>query len=109
MTAQRVHCTNHCSACGTCFHSIAAFDAHREGSYSSNDSETRRRCVHPLDKRGKDERTPFIALTTVGVCNAYSDAVKHDVTIWTLRERLEAARAMRWPRPAKRLAETENA
>lgn len=95
MTAQRTHCTNHCSKCGTHFHSVAAFDAHREGDHASNDPLLGRHCVHPLDKVGKDGRTPFIALTTVGVCNLTGTAALSDVTIWTLRDKLEQARRMR--------------
>jgi hypothetical protein len=96
MPPQRTHCTSHCPKCGTCLHSVQAFDAHREGSFASNDPEVGRHCVHPLDKHGKDGRTPFITLTTVGICSMYAEE-RHDVTIWTLREALERARRLRTP------------
>lgn len=95
MTAQRVHCTNHCATCGTHFHSVAAFDAHRAGDHASNDPMEGRHCVHPLDVRGRDDRTPFIALTTVGLCDLARSGPLANVTIWTLRDKLEQARRMR--------------
>ncbi len=107
MTAQRPHCTNHCSRCGLHFHSVEAFDAHREGDYASNDPELGRHCVHPLDKQGKDGRTPFITLTTVGVCAMYADNALSDVRIWSMGASVERARTMRRPRgsePRRRFA-----
>ena len=95
MTAQRVHCTYHCPSCGTHFHSLEAFDAHRLGDHASNDALLGRHCEHPLDRIGKDGRTLFIALTTVGVCDLSRPEPLSDVTIWTLRAKLEAARRIR--------------
>lgn len=94
-TAQRVHCTNHCASCGMHFHSLAAFDAHRMGNHASNDALLGRHCEHPLDRHGKDGRTSFICLTTVGVCDLSRPEPLSDVSIWTLRAQVERARLMR--------------
>lgn len=89
-------CTSHCSACGLHFHSLHAFDAHRQGDYASNDPELGRHCVHPFDLDGK-----LVVLTEAGECRMYDDgrggAVSAGVTIWThgrdltrMRERVAA-------------------
>jgi hypothetical protein len=44
-----VTCKAHCATCGRHFGGERAFDLHRTGDYGSNDPETRRRCVSPLD------------------------------------------------------------
>ncbi len=69
----RTTCTNHCSACGCHFHSLAAFDAHREGSYTDG-----RRCVEP-----RYSETLFVALSEDAVCSMYKTPVA-PVTVWTL-------------------------
>jgi hypothetical protein len=52
MSARRVSCTYHCSACGAHFHSEAAFDAHR----------TPAGCIEPMD------HDRFVALATDAKC-----------------------------------------
>jgi hypothetical protein len=82
MRRQTTTCTSHCSACRCHFHSLNAFDMHRQGSYASNDLETGRHCVHPLDLDGK-----LIALTEEGECRMHDDGsgrrVKAGITVWT--------------------------
>ena len=94
-----VCCTNHCRACGgedgTHFHSVAAFDAHRTGDHASNDPETRRRCLHPIEVLDKSGESRFVALTRSGVCSHGFGGDIAGVTVWTLREGLERARD-RW-------------
>lgn len=76
MTGRVMTCTYHCSSCGLCFHSLNAFDAHRVGDFGSDDPETGRRCLHPLDLDGR-----LVALG-VGECRVYAE-VKRGRTIWT--------------------------
>lgn len=76
--SQQTRCTSHCSRCQRHFHSVAAFDAHRIGSYASNDPETGRRCAHPIDLGEK-----FTALTNDGICSMYAEPIS-GVTVWTL-------------------------
>jgi hypothetical protein len=88
-------CTYHCSACGLHFHSLVSFNAHRTGSYASNDPEEGRRCLHPLDLDGR-----LVKLTEGGECRMYEDAaqpgsgigLKRRVTIWTEEGRLTRIR-----------------
>lgn len=93
---RNVCCTNHCRACGgeagRHFHSVAAFDAHRTGDFSSNDPDTRRRCLNPIEVLDRDGNERLVALSTTGVCTADLDAPQTGVTIWTMREGLERAR-----------------
>jgi hypothetical protein len=70
-------CTYHCQSCGTHFHSLEAFDAHRQGDHASNDPELGRHCVHPFDLAGR--LTP---LTEDGECRISHGDVKRGVTIW---------------------------
>ena len=95
---RNVCCTNHCRACGGSegrhFHSVAAFDAHRTGDYASNDPETRRRCVHPLDVLDKSGECRFVALSRSGVCAIGSGDDVTGVTVWTLRAGLDRAREL---------------
>lgn len=85
-------CTNHCGGCGQCFHSLNAFDAHRQGDFASDDPELGRRCVHPLDMGGR-----LVALTEDGECRVHDDGsgvrVKRGVTIWTVAGDLARMRA----------------
>jgi hypothetical protein len=91
-----VTCTNHCGSCGLHFHSVKAFDAHRQGDFASNDPVLGRHCVHPLDMDGR-----LVALTGDGVCRMYEDAsrpgegVQRQVTIWTLAGFEERSRQLR--------------
>ena len=93
-----VHCTYHCGGCGRHFHSLKAFDKHRVGDHASNDPETRRRCVSPLDLDGQLE-----PLTAEGVC-IIGGAVQEDgITIWTHgkdRARIRARHAQTHAREA---------
>jgi hypothetical protein len=86
-----VSCTNHCSGCGKCFHSIRAFDTHRIGDHASNDPETRRRCAHPLDLLDDNGEMRLVALSEQGVCRAY-EAPEAPVSVWTMRDAVERAR-----------------
>jgi len=74
----RTSCTYHCAACGLHFHSLEAFDAHRVGDHASNDPETRRRCVHPLDLDGK-----LVLLSEDGICRIGGPDVQVGVNVWT--------------------------
>ena len=85
-------CTNHCGACGRHFHSLAAFDMHRVGDFSSNDPETRRRCESPLDLLDQDGEMRLVKITETGVCRAYEPA-EAPVEVWTVAGSLERARA----------------
>ena len=89
-------CTYHCTSCGCHFHSLKAFDAHRQGDHASNDPELGRHCVHPLDLVDKEGAMRLEALTEYGVCNVYPPYPR-DVTIWThagLAERRKALDAL---------------
>ena len=55
-----------------------AFDAHRVGDHASNDPETRRRCVHPLDLDGK-----LVLLSEDGICRIGGPDVQVGVSVWT--------------------------
>lgn len=94
--SRNVCCTNHCRACGgeggRHFHSVAAFDAHRVGDFTSNDPETRRRCISPLDVIDKHGNPRLVALSASGVCAVASAQAQVGVTVWTMREGLERAR-----------------
>jgi len=80
-----VTCTAHCSKCRTCFHSLAAYDAHRVGKFSEPlDSEDGRRCVHPLDLLNAEGEMRLVALTEKGRCSMYPSNVREPVTIWTM-------------------------
>lgn len=83
-------CTYHCSRCRAHFHSLEAFDAHRQGDFNSNDLETGRQCVHPLDLLDADGRQRLSTLTRDGECRMYDDGsgtrIQRQVTIWTLRQ-----------------------
>jgi len=73
-------CTYHCGACGTHFHSLKAFDAHRQGSFAAPTGWAEaRHCVHPHDLGSR-----LMMLTEDGECRVHAD-VKRGVTIWTLR------------------------
>jgi hypothetical protein len=95
--SRRVCCTHHCRACGGSegrhFHSVAAFDAHRVGDFASNDPAKRRRCRSPLDVLTKEGTPRLVALSDSGVCAVAGGEPKTGVTIWTIREGLERARA----------------
>jgi hypothetical protein len=88
--SRAVHCAYHCATCRLHFHSLRAFDAHREGDYRSNDPELGRHCVHPLDKDGD----PFVKLTTEGICTMREPV--DGITVYTLAAALEATRKA-WP------------
>jgi hypothetical protein len=73
------NCTNHCGACGLHFHSLAAFDAHRQGDYAKpTGTEEGRHCVHPFDMDGR-----LVAITEYGVCKMYAEP-QIGITVWTL-------------------------
>lgn len=88
----RVTCTNHCSACGLHFHSVAAFDAHRIGSFSDPDDP--RRCAHPWDLLDKEGKERYVTLTEDGLCAIYEPPQTIRVTVWTLGSSLESARSL---------------
>ena len=74
-------CTYHCGACNHHFHSLAAFDLHRQGDYGSNDPELGRHCVDPLgvlDERGEMR---LELLTERGVCRMREP--RDGVRVWT--------------------------
>lgn len=87
----RVTCKAHCASCGRHFSGTSAFDLHRTGDYGSNDPETRRRCVSPLDL----DPSRLEVLSENGWCEIsgehnYDDAkgydvprVLHPVTVWS--------------------------
>jgi hypothetical protein len=75
---QTTTCTYHCGSCGLHFHSLNAFDAHREGDYASSDPKTGRHCVHPLDLDGK-----LAALTEHGECRIGGNGTNAGITVWT--------------------------
>ena len=84
-------CTAHCSGCGTHFHSQAAFDAHRVGSFSEPvGSEDGRHCLHPIEVLNRKGEPRLVVIAPHGVCrmgglNANgSDRSSDDVTIWTM-------------------------
>lgn len=91
-------CTYHCGGCGRHFHSLEAFDKHRVGDHASNDPETRRRCVSPLDLDGE----PLVPLTKDGICTIGGAVAEHDVVIWTHGAKLARARALRATRQPRR-------
>jgi hypothetical protein len=92
VTERVTTCTHHCSPCGRHFHSLAAFDAHRIGDFASDDPETRRRCQSPLDAVDGNGEMRLVALTEAGLCAAY-EPPEATVTVWTMRDRLDRARA----------------
>jgi hypothetical protein len=85
-----VSCTSHCSACGSHFSSIEAFDAHRVGSFSADDPESARQCEHPLDANERTGGERFVALSDAGACRAYE--ARQGVIVWTLAASLRRAR-----------------
>lgn len=81
-------CTNHCGPCGRHFHSLAAFDIHKQ-----HDADGWPHCLDPLDLQDRDGRQRLEALTHAGRCEAY-EPVRLGVTVWTTagsRERLSRA------------------
>jgi hypothetical protein len=85
-----VTCTYHCGSCGTHFHSLNAFDAHRQGDHATNDPETGRHCVHPWDLLDKKGNAVLVSLTEEGICRIYEE--KAGQTIWTIAKDLVRAR-----------------
>jgi hypothetical protein len=84
-------CTYHCGRCNCCFHSLEAFDWHRQGDFASSDPELGRHCVHPLDSEGV-----LVALTEIGVCRLRRDAQpggERLVKVWTKGASLARMRA----------------
>lgn len=82
------HCTNHCSACGSHFSSVKAFDAHRVG-----DHESGRYCEDPEDIADRDGN-PRLAARDGEVC-ALTRPPRIGVKVWTDAKSLQAARR-RW-------------
>ena len=74
-----VTCTNHCSQCGRCFHSLEAFDAHHE-----RDADGWPVCLDPLDLRDRDGKDRLVALTGDGECRVCAE-VRRPVTGWDHR------------------------
>jgi hypothetical protein len=65
----RRKCTYHCGACDRHFHSLAAFDLHRQGDHGSNDPELGRHCCDPLDVLDKDGCMRLELWTEQGFCD----------------------------------------
>jgi hypothetical protein len=95
----RVTCKAHCAKCGRHFSGTSAFDLHRVGDHGSNDPETRRQCVSPLDL----DPPRLEALSEDGWCEVSGEwredelgrqwpTPLHPVTVWT-RPMSEATRA----------------
>lgn len=84
--SRTVTCTNHCSACSRCFHSLAAFDAHH-----IHDEAGWPICLAPVDLLDRDGEERLVALSEVGECRMY-DKVETGVTIWTVAAKLERQR-----------------
>lgn len=80
----RTKCRYHCVPCNTHFHSLKAFDAHRQGDHGSNHPQTGRHCVHPLDLIDAKGALRLEALTTSGVCDI-RETLQAPVTIWALQ------------------------
>lgn len=64
---------------------MAAFDAHRRGKHQPKSGERGRRCVAPEDAADSNGGDLFMALTTDGICDLYSEIPERHVTIWTLK------------------------
>lgn len=77
-----ITCTYHCSACGSHFHSLEAFDSHRSGDYASNDPNLGRHCDDPADRLDASGNARLVVLTDDGECRMYAD-VQTGVAIWT--------------------------
>lgn len=86
-TREAARCTDHCSSCGSHFHSTEAFDSHREGDY-----ETGRYCVEPEDvtRETKDGRVvPALEVAREdGRCDIGGGGARIGVRIWR-RARVE--------------------
>jgi hypothetical protein len=86
-------CTNHCSHCGSHFHSLGAFDAHHR-----RDEEGWVTCLTSVDLVDLLKRDVLEILTEHGECRMYDNgsgmSIKRDVTIWTLVGSRERAAAL---------------
>lgn len=85
---KRVTCTNHCAGCGSHFHSLTAFEAHRQGEFG-----VERYCEEPADLRNRKGEPRLAPLSTDGSCLIYAHKPKHGVTIWTEAKAREHAGA----------------
>lgn len=84
-------CTYHCGRCGLHFHSLKAFDAHRQGDHAKPaGSEEGRHCVHPLDMDGR-----LVVLTENGTCRIRPPerGGGTPVTVWTYGGDMDRIRA----------------
>jgi hypothetical protein len=92
----RQTCTFHCRRCDRHFHSLKAFDAHREFTDPAAKDWASRVCLNPA----VDEMKPALeAWTRSGVCQIQygRDDEVVGVTVWTergARERAEALSAL---------------
>ena len=85
-------CTYHCGACGRHFHSLEAFDLHRQGDYAEPmNTPEGRHCVSPLDLDGR-----LVALTEAGECRMYEKTSDTGVTVWTTARGMEHAKKAPW-------------
>jgi hypothetical protein len=69
-------CTNHCGTCHRHFHSLEAFDLHKE-----HDETGWPHCLDPIDLEDRDGKPRLVELGR-GECRMYAE-VKRDVIIWT--------------------------
>jgi hypothetical protein len=92
-------CTYHCGACGRHFHSLSAFDIHRDG----------RRCADPLDLEDRDGKPRLVALARDGRCDhswtqrvraaGGDESLPHSIdgcTIWTDAKNVGRERPPHW-------------
>lgn len=80
-----VCCSNCCSACGSHFSSVGAFDSHRSGPPSD------RYCLEPEDVVDADGRSRLAPRTTSGRCHLSNGPPKVGVTVWTFADALGKA------------------
>jgi len=95
-SVSRRKCSNHCSACGSHFTSLAAFDAHRYGSHQDG-----RRCWNP------EEELPLVIQTEIGVCDITAETLE-PVTIWGHKSAERAKDYFGARRASQRLGKAES-
>lgn len=72
-----IWCKYHCASCDECFRSLAAFDTHRQGSYSKNT----RKCMDPETLIRKS--TGELALEALdGRCRIGNERGVFESTVW---------------------------
>lgn len=86
-----VHCSNHCSACGQHFHSVIAFDAHRQGPWDD------RVCLDPEVEQPAAASQRLVPLTRDGKCRIRPRAPVDHATIWVVERDLNRVRAHHRP------------